>query len=308
MSSVPSVAERRAKSMHYALFAVLAISAVPMASFLAGCDSSSSQVGCLHSTSVRAAEFRIRNGTCATVGEYDSVVRIGIAVAGGGTYLCSGTLIAPNVVLSAGHCVNPAAATPPFTVTQVQVDIPNLNVGAYVTHYTFTGGASGEPLDSTVDVSVLRLDRNLSPTPATLAAQDPAVGQDMVALGYGYDGTGTDGNGNLGDLLFGSVVIDFQGSSSKNVHTLAKVQPISDPASQDTCAGDSGGPLFAMNARNVVVGVLSGGNYVGFDSCKNSADSYWTPVRWNATTINNWKTIALGLQNTDAAPSGWTKL
>jgi secreted trypsin-like serine protease len=255
---------------------------------------------------VGSAAHRIRNGTCVTSG-FENVVRLGI-VTNVGTFLCSGTLIAANVVLSAGHCVNPASQSPPMSVSQIVVDQPNTKVGAFVTHYAFTGGAKSQSIVSTVDMSVLRLDRNFAATPATIAAQDPAVGQQMIALGYGFDGNAADGDGNSGDLLSGLVVIDFPGSSSKNIRTIAAVQPISEPNSQDTCGGDSGGPLFATNATNTVVGMLSGGNYVGIDTCKNSADSYWTPARWNSTQINNWKNTAQGLSNGDPAPIGWTKL
>ena len=285
---------------------VLLMLAVPVGSFLAGCGEAANQVGCLRQTRLGSAAYRIRNGTCVQSG-FENVVRLAIAT-NLGTFLCTGTLIAPNVVVSAGHCVNPAASIPSFTVSQIQVDMPRANVGALVTHYTFTGGGQGQPLDSTADWSVLRLDRNLTPAPANLAAQYPVVGQEMIALGYGFDGNGADGNGNAGDLLSGLVVVDFPGSSSKNIRTVAAVQPITSPNSQDTCAGDSGGPIFAVNSTSVIVGLLSGGNYIGSDTCKNSADSYWTPVNRVRTDIGIRKAEAESLQNTDPAPPGWTKV
>jgi hypothetical protein len=282
---------------------VLVVLALPIGSFVAGCGSASSQVGCLRETRIGTATHRIRNGTCVTSG-FENVVRLTI-VTNRGTFLCTGTLIAPNVVISAGHCVNPLASSPSFVISQIQVEIPRLNASALVTHYYFTGGSQGQPLDSTPDWSILRLDRNLAPDPAKLSAQDPELGQQMLALGYGFDGNAPDGNGKAGDLLLGLVRIDFIGSATKNIRTLAAVQPISDPKSQDTCAGDSGGPLVATNSTNVIVGVLSGGNYVGTDTCKNSADSYWTPVRHHRTEMLNRVAQAETLTNSSPPPDGW---
>lgn len=247
------------------------------------------------------ADFRIKNGTPVKLGDCSHVVRLDIRFADGAESVCSGTLLGAassspvTTVLTAAHCVTPQR---PRSITVSQ---PALNVSTTASHYRAFGGNPGLHLDRDLDLAVVYLRGPLPGTRAARLATQPATkGMEMIAMGYGYDARGTDGNGNLGSLLAGWVRVDIPGGPNQNVRTLPSVQPPNDPRSQETCAGDSGGPLVAANDVETVYGVLSGGNYRGFPSCRNSADSYWQPLPQRRAYID--EALERGTEGATALP------
>lgn len=233
-------------------------------------------------SSAASAGFRIKNGTPVKADDCTHVVRLDIAFANGSRSLCSGTLIRDKMVLTAAHCVNRNPGP-----KEIAVSVPGIKASAPATHYRHYGPGGSFQVETDLDIAMLYL---RDPIPgssiAELAEDALSKGQEMIALGYGYDAQGVDGNGSLGALLAGWVNVDIPATNDRNLRTLAKVQPIGDPRSQDTCAGDSGGPLVSVSKTKRIYGVLSGGNYRSFPTCQNSSDSYWQSVSHRRAVID----------------------
>jgi hypothetical protein len=237
------------------------------------------------------AHTDITGGATANATDYPSVVGIlgffylDDGTGTGGTDLwvstCTGTVLSPTRVLTAGHC----NVDLPFGSIEV---IAGRNVLAtagsgFVARVANTWTSPGfnypaintgaTPID---DVSVLTLKDPLPAdyVPVTLAAQgapDPADGTSATIVGYGSTTRGGDDAGTLRDA---TVPIkadsactaawpgDFDGTRMMCAGTIPTTS---------TCSGDSGGPIFtgAADAR-VQVGITDWGP----DTCASNFSVY----------------------------------
>ena len=223
-----------------ALALVLALSAVACAAPAGGSSSASESTG--------ATSDEIQGGDAET-GE----PAVGVTTTSTG--YCSATLIAPDVVLTAGHCVvDPVRA---FLTT-------NGGVQATVSHAvkaqaTFPGydNAGGCP-NNTLDIGLVKLAAPITGiTPKTLGAA-PASGTTCTAVG------------------FGRYVAGDQIDAAKKRSATSNVTPAVAPNLEVTAGtglathGDSGGPLLC---NDVVVGTVS---------CHNDGDGATHEVEYYA--------------------------
>lgn len=197
---------------------------------------------------------------------FDAVVRVGG---------CSGTLIAPNVVLAARHCgigsgtqvrFGDNSNSPTFTVT-VQSSILPAGSGSLLNG----GDVSIHILTSSVPANIAQPVRLIDET-------DALEGMVCATLGYGYNGLGSAGHGFTADGFRwgGENIIDAYGtpaaSSGTNIISTdfdngtsgANTIPSSSSAplqfEATTAPGDSGGPVLVQSGGEwVIAGVLSGG-------------------------------------------------
>ncbi len=197
---------------------------------------------------------------------FDAVVRVGG---------CTGTLIAPNVVLSARHCGIGAGTLVRFgdnsnsAVFSTTVQSSSLPDG---------GGSLLDGGDVSIHVLTTSVPANVAQPMRLIDETDALVGMLAATVGYGWNGLGSSGHGNTADGfrwggeniidVYGSpanaggtniISTDFDnGTSGANTIPSSSSTPIEFEAT--TAPGDSGGPVLVQSGDEwVIAGVLSGG-------------------------------------------------
>jgi secreted trypsin-like serine protease len=164
----------------------------------------------------------------------------------GRTGLCSGTMLSPNKVLTAAHCLDGAAS----------IDILYGNASdkfSYVTasswniHPAYTGFVNGDVRN---DVGIVHSPANLPvPNLPILAKSAPKVGDKASIFGYGIT---TGGNSVDGKLRVGNMTI--AGVDSDKIYANFEAN------ASNTCSGDSGGPmLLQVGSQQALIGTSSYG-------------------------------------------------
>lgn len=166
-----------------------------------------------------------------------------------GTFLCSGSLIAPDAVLTARHCV-----TTRRRLMRVVAERKSYSVRLVRRHPRFFLDRTGIAFN---DVAVLRLTHATKISPLPLLVSHPMAAGDPVSIfGYGLNEFGRIGILRQGETDLVDVSEDFL------------VTQLSSSSGSDPCNGDSGGPaeFSYVDANGVsrsgIVGVTSTGTAV----------------------------------------------
>lgn len=160
------------------------------------------------------------------------------ALVNGNGFYCSGAVIAPRVVLTAGHCAHGSSFT---------VKAPFVNKSARGRRFWTDYVATGEIVNpNTLDVAVIILD-----TPIALTSY-PKLNPNQAADGTSVVNVGRIKDGSLSTttLYYGAPVAVRDG---------APRFPLAYLSTDIIQSGDSGGPVYAgTGANRTIVGVNSG--------------------------------------------------
>jgi secreted trypsin-like serine protease len=178
----------------------------------------------------------------ATSSDSSSVVALVISK-GDKASLCTGTVVAPNTVLTAAHCFYGGASSVQI-VTTVKGKRYGTLARSVVVHPQF--GASGGVMFN--DVAIVKTAKNLSaPITPILLSRSPAENEESLVAGYGQ--VENDGPGQPNVNAGRAIVEDVSDNHIFIDYTRSQAHP---------CKGDSGGALFVSNGQGIaVVGVVS---------------------------------------------------
>jgi hypothetical protein len=182
-----------------------------------------------------ASLSHVVGGSAVAPGEFPDVVLVA-----GWTGLCSGTLIAPDVVLTAGHCTE---------IEPQAVLVGSVDYGAPAGELVPIASVTAYPdWQQSFDLAVVVLDapvEGIAPRPVASSCT-PHDGDDARVIGFGLDDPG--GSGASTALETAIVAIDDAGCT-QDPACRAQLAPggelVAGGRGVAACYGDSGGPLLA---------------------------------------------------------------
>jgi hypothetical protein len=175
-----------------------------------------------------------------------------VAVGSDNNWCCTGTLVAPNVVVTAGHCVQGDCASRVF----VGEDVSKITAGTVIPVVAAIAHPNYQPPDPTHDIAVLILAADADSTPRTIANSEMLSAAGSVRLS-GYGNTDVFSSGGYGRRRM--VDVPLAGNDPRYGADLTSEFVAGAPfLDRDSCNGDSGGPAYVQaNRRWYLVGATS---------------------------------------------------
>ena len=212
-----------------------------------------------------APSSAVVGGGNASPGEYPSVAEVTF-----GPFLCTGTLITPDWVLSAGHCgsvtgaavASPASWPPQLINVRIggvnQSDGEQRSASRVVVHpnYVATSG---------YDISLIQLSQSSTMAPTQVAGAGErslwTAGTLETIVGWGATEEGGDVPDNLQEARVPITTDAYCAGAYSDFDPATMVCAGFPQGGVDTCQGDSGGPMFGRTSAGAlrVVGTTSFG-------------------------------------------------
>jgi secreted trypsin-like serine protease len=216
-----------------------------------------------HSSIASAQPAPVVGGKKSPAGKWDDVVAVI-----GTTGVCSGTLIAPDVVMTAGHCID----TDPYEVITNTTDYARSGGD----HIPVKWSRAFPEWFKRYDIGILMLEHVARPTPrpiaaACLASDRLSKASPLTIVGFGLTTpSGQDDNTELNEATIPVLDPMCEGDPSCEVAVRPGGEFTAGGRGTDSCFGDSGGPAFLDTpAGPVLVGVVSRGLALPGQPCGN---------------------------------------
>jgi secreted trypsin-like serine protease len=231
---------------------------------------------------------------------YTNVGAFGVVVDGEFFEVCSGTLIAPTAVLTAGHCtvyfaqLEDAGYDVVFTFDPSPTASSTFyDATAFYTHPDYVDRLNGNSKcglygQCTTDVGIAELATAASVTPATIAPLGYVDTLNLKTQTFRIVGYGVEGFSNANTALGpngGTRKVGTFEALGQDVTASRFLKLTGQHYDTETCFGDSGGPVFA---NGYVVAVVSFGQ-----SLVCASNGYYT--RLDTTSVSGWITTTLGV-------------
>lgn len=205
-------------------------------------------------------ESRIVGGEPADEGEYPFVAYLSIE-SDGATFACGGSLYAPDMILTAAHCVDGTGPTTGITAHFGSVDLGSDDIVTYQSEHVYSGNISGIPTDWAL-VKLQTEVEGIDPLPVVSSTEYDEG--DFTIIGWGD----TEEGAGQGSEVLQEAVVPFVGDDDCVAAYGDTVTPdeeicagVLDEGGVDSCQGDSGGPMFREDSAGeyVQVGIVSHG-------------------------------------------------
>jgi secreted trypsin-like serine protease len=230
-------------------------------------------------------------GSNAMAGKWPDVAAILFPSSSGDQPRCTGTLVAPTVVLTAGHCYDSLDSPLPDNVLIGTSSLARPGEGETI---AIQHGVAFPDAANSEDVAVLVLARPSSHTPRKIAtgwARVDIVNGAAVSL-VGFGAVNKRGDQFVNELQeAASTITDFDCSLSSGCNTAA--QPAGELGAGgmgiDTCPGDSGGPLYLVTSYGALLAGVTSRSYDNAVFPCSEGGIYGRPdkiIDWLETTAN----------------------
>lgn len=164
-----------------------------------------------------------------------------------GSTHCTGTVVAPRVVVTAAHCLAGVSASSLKFVLGAKVSSPTHTIGvaSIKAHPSYDDAT----ISNDIGVVTLASDAPVTPMKMVPAMDSSWIGRELVFVGYGV----SNGSNQTGAGTKRYVRMPIEGVTSKQFEYGLP--------GKNTCNGDSGGPAFAeINGETLLAGVTSYGD------------------------------------------------
>jgi secreted trypsin-like serine protease len=178
-----------------------------------------------------------------------------------GSFICGGSIINQNTILTAAHCVYNYESRPDmFKIRYGTLDRTDSSKDAAVRSIVRHERYSSSKID--YDVAVIILQNPITPSdnaqPVTMDTTDPTTTDNLLLTGWGRNE-----NSALPGMLQKADSLKFitQATCQSKWGSVNAITPrmlCVESTSQSACNGDSGGPLVSMSTKKLV-GVVSWG-------------------------------------------------
>ena len=230
----------------------------------------------------------VENGDLADGSEY--VVPIAIQASASTWQGCSGAVVAPTIIATAGHCVLDQTGLLSSSIYVGNPGSPNSPTlkWAKVSKVYLSDEYKGNKVDGTVaasDVAFLLLDRAIGGSRQIYLASE----NELLALKNTSSKLRIIGYGNISDSGEQSTSPFSFDSTFSNQNTQDPNQAVVTSQKANTCKGDSGAPVLSITPNKVtLVGIVTGSYSSNFCSKRQPDGSYWTAF----TAINRFANLA----------------
>jgi secreted trypsin-like serine protease len=231
------------------------------------------------------AHANVVGGAPATAGAWPSTVFVATWITNTGYAACTGSVIAPTIILTAAHCVVDETSHKVSPVDQIEVitgrqDLGDKTTGQVLTVASVHVSPSYDIDSGFSDAAYLVLSAPTTAPPITLATDADAPllkgGHEAQIAGWGNTHDGQTGE----TTVLNDATVPLRSDSYCGQHFAGFYYPTAMVCSDvlgthgvGPCFGDSGGPLVITDSagQTVLAGITSRGNK---DTCKSSTAEY----------------------------------